>query len=89
MDFKNWKFTYLERREDIYAEITRKLDQIGGKMAFVVNLVRADAKAVPMTSVDGRIVEVPGLIDNDGNVITEAFDIMRLVRREEEERRGN
>lgn len=75
IDFKNWKFTYQARRDEIYREIEEKLKEIGGKRAYVINLV-SDGGASPVSSVGGHIIEIPGLIDVNGRVITSALGML-------------
>lgn len=76
VDFKNWKFTYLQEREKVRKEILRKLDAIGGKRVYIINVV--DSKEFAYSeSYDGRIIEIPGLIDDDGKVITTALDYIK------------
>ena len=75
IDFKNWKFTYQARRDEIYREIEEKLKEIGGKRAYVINLV-SDGGASPISSVGGHIIEIPGLIDMNGRVITSALGML-------------
>ena len=56
-------------------EVMRKLKEIGGKRAYVINLV-SDGGASPVSSVGGHIIEIPGLIDVNGRVITSALGML-------------
>ena len=76
VDFKNWKFTFAKDRASVLQQISDKLDAIGGKRAYIVNLVQ-DGGFAPSVTVDERIVEIPGLIDWDGNVIPESINMFR------------
>lgn len=77
VDFKNWKFTYTQDREKTLKEISRKIDAIGAKRVYIINIA-SNADGFSTTSIDKRIVEIPALIDEDGNIIHEMLDkIMR------------
>ena len=76
VDFKNWKFTYLKDKEEIHKEIIRKLDAIDGKRAYIINVIGSEEFACH-TSYDGRIVEISGLIDKNGNVIKSSLDYIK------------
>ncbi len=81
VDFKNWKFTYAQDRQKTLEEISRKLDTIGAKRAYIINII-ADDSYVPTSSVDGRIIEIPGIIDEKGMIIQDA---MNKIKREDYE----
>lgn len=81
VDFKNWKFTYTQDRQKILDEISRKMDTIGAKRAYIINIV-SDQEYKPTTTVDGRIIEIPGLIDSNGKIIAGALD---MIKREDYE----
>lgn len=70
VDFKNWKFTYVQDRDEIIKDILRKLDFIGGKRVYVINIV-SDKNYKSGTIVDQRLVEIPMLIREDGTVCYE------------------
>ena len=76
VDFKNWKFTYLKDKEEIHKEIIRKLDAIDGKRAYIINVIGSEEFDCH-TSYDGRIVEISGLIDKNGNVIKRSLDYIK------------
>ena len=61
VDFKNWKFTYVQERDEIRKDILRKLGAIGGKRVYIINIV-SDNNYKPSTIVDQRLVEIPMLI---------------------------
>lgn len=81
VDFKNWKFTYAQDRQKTLEEISRKLDAIGAKRAYIINII-ADDSYVPTSIVDSRIIEIPGLIDEKGMIIKET---MNKIKREDYE----
>ena len=67
VDFKNWKFTYVQDRDEIRKDILRKLDYIGAKRVYIINVV-LDKNYKPSAIVDQRLVEIPMLIKKDGTV---------------------
>ena len=73
VDFKNWKYTYLQDRETIRKEILAKLDAIGGKKVYIINIAAPDG-TFPAVAHDERIVELPGLIGEDGQIIPGILD---------------
>lgn len=70
IDFKNWKFTYVQDRDEIQKDILRKLDVIGGKRVYIINVV-SGKNYKPSTIVDHRLVEIPMIIREDGSVCYE------------------
>ena len=79
VDFKNWKFTYLKDREKVKEHILNKLDEIGGKRAYVIQLV-GHKDFNPSIGEDERIVEIPGLIDENGTPI---FKNINMIKEED------
>jgi len=79
VDFKNWKFTYVQDRDEIRKDILRKLDYIGAKRVYVINVV-SDKNYKPSAIVDQRLVEIPRLIKEDGTV---CYDNLHMIRRED------
>lgn len=79
IDFKNWKFTYVQERDEIRKEILKKLDVIGAKRVYVINVV-SDKNYKPSTIVDQRLVEIPMLIKEDGTV---CYENLHMIRRED------
>lgn len=77
VDFKNWKFSYLVDRDSVKKEILRKLDAIGGKRAYIINIIGdSDANIAP-TPIDARIIEIPCLIDRHGRPLTKCLSMIR------------
>lgn len=70
VDFKNWKFSYVQEREEIRKDILRKMDIIGAKRVYVINVV-SDKNYRPSIIADQRLVEIPMLIKEDGTVCYE------------------
>ena len=75
VDFKNWKFSYQVEREQVYEQIRKKLDEIGGKKVYVINITN-ERDAEPVRTVSGRIIEVCGLIDENGNVLKKVMEYL-------------
>ena len=76
VDFKNWKFSYRQDREKTKREIRDKLEEIGGKRVYVVNIV-GDEEYAPTEQADAKIVEIPRLIDGNGTVIKSCIRMFR------------
>ena len=79
VDFKNWKFTYVQDREEIRKDILRKLDAIGAKRVYIINVV-SDKNYKPSSIVDQRLVEIPMLIREDGTV---CYENLHMIRKED------
>ena len=73
IDFKNWKINYRKDRKKTLNEIYRKLEQIGGKRVYIINLIGYEGEE-PTVTHDSRIIEIPGLIDENGKVINKHLD---------------
>lgn len=69
VDFKHWKQTYRQekQRDDVKLEISRKLEQINGKRVYIINIL-ADENFTVNKQVDGKIIEIPSLINKLGEV---------------------
>lgn len=76
VDFKNWKFSYLQDRQITCNEIIRKLEKINGKRVYVINIVKG-GEYISCESKDSRIIEIPALIDENGRIIPGALDIIK------------
>ena len=79
VDFKNWKFTYVQDRDEIRKDILRKLDVIGAKRVYIINVV-SDKNYKPSVIVDQRLVEIPMLIKEDGTV---CYENLHMIRKED------
>lgn len=77
VDFKNWKFNYLVDRDQVRREILRKLDAIGAKRAYIINIIGDPTKYQPTAQIDARIIEIPCLIDEQGHPIRTCLDMIR------------
>ena len=79
VDFKNWKFTYVQDRDEIRKDILRKLEAIGAKRVYIINVV-SDINYKPSAIVDQRLVEIPMLIKEDGTV---CYENLHMIRKED------
>ena len=79
VDFKNWKFTYVQDRDEIRKDILRKLEAIGAKRVYIINVV-SDKNYKPSSIVDQRLVEIPMLIREDGTV---CYENLHMIRKED------
>ena len=79
VDFKNWKFTYTQDRESIKKEISYKMDEIRAKRVYIINLIDS-GEHVATKQIDERIIEIPGLIDENGKIIKENI---RMIKEED------
>ena len=79
VDFKNWKFTYVQDRDEIRKDILRKLEAIGAKRVYIINVV-SDKNYKPSAIVDQRLVEISMLIREDGTV---CYENLHMIRKED------
>lgn len=79
VDFKNWKFTYVQDRDEIRKDILRKLEAIGAKRVYIINVV-SDKDYKPSAIVDQCLVEIPMLIREDGTV---CYENLHMIRKED------
>lgn len=79
VDFKNWKFTYVQDRDEIRRDILRKLEAIGGKRVYIINVV-SDKNYKPSAIVDQRLVEIPRIIKEDGTVF---YENLHMIHKED------
>lgn len=63
-DFKNWK-NFDKNFDDEIRHISKKLDEVNGKKAFIINLID-DGNYHPYKTNDERIVIVQSLMNKDG-----------------------
>lgn len=74
-DFKHWKSSTRQPEEEIRAKTLEKLDVVGGRRAFLINLI-AGPEFAPSCTADGRLVEIPGLLLPDGSVNRRAIQYL-------------
>lgn len=78
IDFKNWKQTYAQDkdREAYKKEILNKLNKIGGKRVYIINILRKQDFSGD-TENDKKIIEIPALLDEEGNIRKESLDLLK------------
>ena len=77
-DFKHWKWNMQVEESPMRAKVLKKLDAVGGKKAFIVNLF-SDGVSRPSCSNDGRLIEVPGILLPTGQVDQSTLNYIRGV----------
>ena len=77
-DFKHWKWNMQVEESPMRAKVLKKLDAVGGKKAFIVNLF-SDGVSRPSCSNDGRLIEVPGILLPTGQLDQPALDYIRRL----------
>lgn len=70
IDFKHWKTALLVEKERYTKHIADKLEKIGGKKAYVINILKEADYEIKQI---GSIVEIPYLIDDNGTVNEKAI----------------
>ena len=76
VDFKHWKQNYRQDRNDYKKEITKKINKIGAKKVYIINIVEWEEYS-RYTQVDERIIEIPALLDTNGNIIRGSLDLLK------------
>ena len=71
-DFKHWKSGTRQDEEAVRRKTLDKLDAVGGRRAFLINLI-ADPVFRSSCTKDERLVEIPGLLLPDGTVNRQAM----------------
>ena len=62
-------------KTEMRKDILRKLEAIGGKRVYIINVV-SDRNYKPSTIVDQRLIEIPMLIREDGIVCYENLNMI-------------
>ncbi|OUN91831.1 hypothetical protein B5F98_11740 [Pseudoflavonifractor sp. An44] len=75
-DFKHWKWNMQVEERPMREKVLKKVDAVGGKRAFVVNLF-SNGVSRPSCSNDGRLIEVPGILLPTGQVDQSALNYIR------------
>lgn len=77
-DFKHWKWNMQVEERPMREKVLKKLDAVGGKRAFIVNLF-SDGMSRSSCSHDERLIEVPGILLPTGQLDQSAVDYIRGV----------
>lgn len=75
-DFKHWKSKMRMDDREMRRKTLSKLDAVGGKRAFVINLI-SDGESRPSCTGDKRLIEIPGLLLPDGQADRNALHYVR------------
>lgn len=75
-DFKHWKSKTWMDEDAMRTKALEKLDAVGGRTAFLINLIW-DGASRPACTADGRLVEIPGLLLPDGRPHRDALVYLR------------
>ena len=73
IDFKHWKRTLSVGKDALYKHIQEKLQRIGGKKAYIINILKEDEFKIVVTE---NIVEIPYLIDECGRINKDAIKML-------------
>jgi hypothetical protein len=78
IDFKHWKRNYRQEktRDEYKVEIENKLEQINGKRVYIINILSNKGFSEHMQK-DGRIIEIPCLLDEDGTSNIKALELLK------------
>lgn len=76
IDFKHWKQKLIKNHDYLFAKILNKLDSIGGKKVYIVNILKESDDDIIHRNCDDRIIEIPWLIDEAGNPNKEAIKML-------------
>ena len=74
-DFKHWKSSTRQDEEVIRRKTLAKLNAVGGKRAFVLNLI-SEPSFAPRSTADGKLIEIPGLLLPDGTPNRQAMEYL-------------
>ena len=69
----------MQDKNEIVKDILRKLDAIGAKRVYIINVVSAKNYKTSAI-VDQRLVEIPMLIREDGTV---CYENLHMIRKED------
>ena len=78
IDFKHWKQNYRQNktRDEYKIEIKNKLREINGKRVYIINIL-AESEFAQHVENDGGIIEIPCLLNDDGNANVKALEILK------------
>lgn len=79
VDFKNWKFSYVQDKDEIRADILKKAETIGAKRVYIINII-SNKNYKPSIMIDHRLVEIPMLIKEDGTI---NYKCLHMIRKED------
>ena len=80
VDFKNWKNNYIADRAKELGKVRAKLKAIGGERAYIISVIENDKNDTSSSSIDDRVIEIPGLIDCDGHPL---YENLKMIKEED------
>ena len=75
IDLKNWSEQFQQKDEEQQEKIHRKLQKTGGT-AMIVNIMDTEGH-LPDLSADGKVLTIPGIIDDKGKLLQKNIHRMR------------
>lgn len=80
VDFKNWKYNYFVDRVKTMEKVKAKLKAIGDKRAYIISVIQTNPNDKPTCSIDESVIEIPGLIDQDGHPL---YENLKMIKEED------
>ncbi len=76
LDFKHWKQKLIISSSSLFSKVLNKLDSIGGKKVYIINILKESDDNVIHRNCDDRIIEIPWLIDENGKINQKAIKML-------------
>ena len=74
VDFKNWDESMQVERENELKKIRQKMRMVGAKRVYIINIVVEDGTKYEIKESTDGIIEIPGLITKNGDIITKPIE---------------
>ena len=74
VDFKNWDESMQVERENELKKIRQKMRMVGAKRVYIINIVVEDSTKYEIKESTDGIIEIPGLITKNGDIITKPIE---------------
>lgn len=74
VDFKNWDESMQVDRENELKKIRQKMRMVGAKRVYIINIVVEDGTKYEIKESTDGIIEIPGLITKNGDIITKPIE---------------
>lgn len=74
IDFKNWDESMQIDRENELKKIRQKMKIVGAKRVYIINIVVEDSTKYEIKESTDGIIEIPGLITKNGDIITKSIE---------------
>ena len=76
VDFKHWKPRMYMSQAQMQEKCRNKLEQLRGERVYIINLLHSSGFQSSSTA-DGRIVEISGLLQENGTLNPQAIELLR------------